>query len=632
MKITEDFKELAPDARIVESEEERQMYSHDIGDIPALMEKALFSTMPYFTLQPESEDDIIKVFRFANKKNIPVIPRGAASWGFGGVIPINSGIVVDMSPSRKIIEFNRENKTVTVQAGARWSDIDIFAKKEGLSLMTYPSSKFSTVGGWLATGGLGINNFRFGHVSKQVEKIRVVVPSGETKTLSPDDREFRYFIGTEGVFGIITEITLKLRIASKGTHPVLFYFETDWKAFEFIGKLIKKFGNKIDNEISNKIENEININVIRFLDENHLHDTNQVIKAGVFKEKPAVLVEVESENDEEKLLKFTGNLNFNDINNIEKAPRHASSYLWNERLFGMKTKRLGPTILASEIIIPIKEVPGFIKKAKKLGENFGVEIGIDSYIVDEKNALLMITFLCDSRKLKYYVNLPLTMMLTKIGTSRGAKPYGLGIWNSPFINQLFNSKMISEFKDYKKKIDPDNILNPGKFFGVRSKWLNIPSLVFNPLVFNPLMNLMIIISPITGRIATLLFGRDEKIEKLDLELSTHACAKCGNCISVCPAYLITKNEAVTAKGKVALAKKIAAGKKITKEEAQSAFLCMHCKACEDICQTNLELMPLWDAMEEKLEKEFGRPEEKIKDFLKKIDESPEYWEMVERNS
>jgi len=301
-------------------------------------------------------------------------------------------------------------------------------------------------------------------------------------------------------------------------------------------------------------------------------------------------------------------------------------------LFGMKTKRLGPTILASEITIPISKSAEFIKKAKNIGKNFGVDVGIDSYVIDNENALIMPNFLCDSRKLKYFVNLPLVAMLTRLGVSMGAKPYGLGIWNSPFIKSVFNPKEISELQDYKKKVDPKGIMNPGKFFGVKSKWLGIPSIAFNPVVFNPAMNIMIIFSPVIGRIATLLFGRDKKIDALDIELSTHACAKCGNCIAVCPAYLITGNEAVTAKGKVALAKKLAEGKSITKEEADNAFLCMHCKACEDVCQTNLELMRLWNVMEKNLEEKFGRPEDKIIEFLKKIDESKEYWEMVERNS
>jgi len=89
---------------------------------------------------------------------------------------------------------------------------------------------------------------------------------------------------------------------------------------------------------------------------------------------------------------------------------------------------------------------------------------------------------------------------------------------------------------------------------------------------------------------------------------------------------------LTAKGKIALAKKLLAGQKVTKEEAAIAFMCMHCKACEEICQTNLELMNLWDALEKRLKEQFEFPEAQIQDFLKKVDDTKEYWDMVERNN
>jgi glycolate oxidase iron-sulfur subunit len=143
---------------------------------------------------------------------------------------------------------------------------------------------------------------------------------------------------------------------------------------------------------------------------------------------------------------------------------------------------------------------------------------------------------------------------------------------------------------------------------------------------------LILLAPVIGKIATLLMGKDKKIDSLDFELTTHACAKCGNCIAVCPAYLVTGNEEVTAKGKIALAIKLIEGRKVTKEEAENVFMCMHCKACEEICQTNLELMMLWDSLEKKVEAKFGRPEEKIAEFLKKVDDSEDYWEMVDRNN
>lgn len=618
MKLTKEFKKIAGDLKIIDTKDEKLIYSHDIGDLPSLLTNTLFNILPHFIVQPENEEDIKKIFRFANDKKIPVIPRGTASWGFGGVIPVNGGIVIDLSPFRKIIDFDKKNRSITAEAGARWSDIDNVVKKEGLSLQTYPSSKFSTVAGWIATGGYGINSFKYGHISKQVESIKVITPSGEVKKLTPNDAEFDYFVSSEGQFGIISEVTLALRETPKTSHPRLFYFKNDKSAFEFIENFTK---DKI-------VSKEIIPNVIRFLDKNHMEDTDNIIHADVFKKKASVLVEFDNPDDDKKFKKY---LSSTDAT-IDEAPHYAASYLWNERLFGMKTKRLGPTILASEVTIPINKTAGFIEKAKKIGHNFGVEVGIDSYILDEKEALVMATFLCDSRKLKYFINLAMISILTRTAVSMGAKPYGLGIWNAPFINNLFDSKELLKLLDYKKKVDPNNIMNRGKFFRVGSKWLNIPSIIFKPSIFNTAIGTMVTLSPVLGKIITLILGKNKKVDKLDIKLSTHACAKCGNCIAVCPAYLITNNEKVTAKGKVALAKKLLSGKHITKKESDSAFLCMHCKACEEVCQTNLELIPIWESIEERLEKKFGRPREAITEFLKKVDESEEYWEMVERNS
>jgi len=616
MNLSEELKQIAGNIRIIDRNEEKQMYSHDIGDVPHIMTKILFDIQPALVVQPRNIEEIQKVLAFADEKKVPLIPRGAASWGFGGVIPTKSGIVMDLSPFRKIRPIDFENKTVTVEAGARWSDIDTIAKKSGLCLMTYPSSKFSTVAGWVSTGGYGINSFRYGHLSKQIESIMVVTPTGQVRSFTPADADFQYYVSTEGQFGIIVEVTLKLRDVPQASFPRLLYFSNDEEAFQFIARFLKTMSAE-----------KMVPNVIRFIDGNHLHETNKILHASVFKEAAAVLMEFSDVVDDEKFTKRTAG-----DEAVVEAPRYVASYLWNERLFGMKAKRLGPTILASEIIIGIDKTAAFVSKAKNLGCHFGVEISIDSYILDDKRALLMTTFLCDSRKLKYFFNMPLVSLLTQKAVSVGAQPYGLGIWNAPFINHLFSPERKQELRAYKEKVDPNHIMNPGKFLAVKSKWGNLPALIFSPSVFGASMNLLNLLAPVVGKTATLFFGKDELIDELDLELSTHACAKCGNCIAVCPAYLVTHNEAVTAKGKVALAKKLYDRHEVTREEAMQAFYCMQCKACEEICQTNLELMALWNALEKRIEEKFGRPEEQIAEFLKKVDDSPEYWDMVEKNN
>ena len=610
----DEFRKTAGDIKIIDKVTEREQYSHDIGDLPPIMTKTLFKTLPDFVVQPKNVDEIKKVLVFANDHKIPVVPRGAASWGFGGVIPTRGGIVIDLSPFRNILAIDIVQKTVTVEAGARWSDIDIMAKKQGLCLMTYPSSKFSTVGGWISTGGIGINSFRYGQLAKQILSMTVVTGSGDVKKLSPTDPDFRYFISTEGEFGIVVEATLKLRDVPQGSYPHLLYFPGDKEAFEFITIFVKETG-----------ADKMNPDTIRFLDENQMADMNQIMRSGIFKVNAAIIIEFSS-SDDEKLFQYF----MTKHGKIEEAPGYVASYLWNERLFGMKTKRLGPSILASEVIIPIKSAVAFIARAKKIGTNFGAEISIDSYIMDADKALIMATFLTDSRRKKYFINIPLVAILTRAAVSFGAEPYGLGLWNAAFVHNLFNKTKYDELRAYKAKTDPNNILNAGKFFGTGSK--GVTSLVFKPVFFGSAMKIMGAWSPVVGRTATALLGKDKKIDSLNYELNLHACAKCGNCLAECPAYLVTGNEAVTAKGKIALAKKLLAGQKVTQEEAATAFMCMHCKACEEICQTNLELMNLWDALETRLKEQFEWPEAQIQEFLKKVDATKEYWDMVERNN
>ncbi len=606
----EELKKHLGDVRIIDGINDREMYSHDIGDLPPFMMKILFRNMPDLVVQPKSIGEVQSIMIVANENRVPVTTRGAASWGFGGVIPVKNGIVIDMSPFRKIAPIDVINKTVTVEAGARWSDIDITAKQYGLCLMTYPSSKFSTVGGWISTGGIGINSFKYGHLSKQIESIKIVTAAGEIRQFSPSDSEFDYYISTEGIFGIVVEVTLKLRDIPYGSYPHLLYFSSDREAFSFVSGLVKELD-----------QGSFNPNVIRFLDENHLNDTNKTMRVDIFEKRAGVLVEFGNPEDDEEFTRYI------EEKKIEETPRYVANYLWNERLFGMKAKRLGPTILASEVIIPVKSAALFIEKAKKIGSNFGVEVSIDSYIIDKNEALIMATFLCDSRRMKYYMNIPLVSILTKAALNLGAKPYGLGLWNAAYINQLFDERTKHELRDYKNRVDPNNILNPGKFFSAGTK--GIMKVVFLPGVFGFLMNMMIGLSPVLGKIITMFLGNEKKVDKLDYELSLHACARCGSCIAECPAYLVTGNEAVTAKGKIALARKLLKNQPVSQDEAWNAFLCMHCKACEDICQTNLELMSLWDILEETLEKKYGRPEAQIKEFLIKVDENDEYWDMVE---
>jgi FAD/FMN-containing dehydrogenase len=70
----DEFRKIAGDVKIIDKAAEREQYSHDIGDLPAIMTKTLFTTMPDFVVQPKNVDEIKKVLAFANDRKIPVVP------------------------------------------------------------------------------------------------------------------------------------------------------------------------------------------------------------------------------------------------------------------------------------------------------------------------------------------------------------------------------------------------------------------------------------------------------------------------------------------------------------------------------------------------------------------------------
>ncbi|MBN1762452.1 MAG: FAD-binding protein [Methanomicrobia archaeon] len=594
------------EARILKGDFERELYSMDIGDVPFV--KRLFDTTPDLVIQPGSVEALKKIVRFANDESVAIVPRGSASSGLGGVVPTIRGLVLDFSAMNRIFALNRaaaEEATLKVQAGVRWSEIEEFLKDEDLSVRAYPSSFFSTVGGWIATGGYGIGSFRFGHLRDHIESIEVMFTSGEITSIRSGDEEFARFFGTEGQFGIILSATLKLRKRPKKSLPHLLYFGSTEAAFSFVRDLIQQA--------------EITPYHIKYVDAAHLGEVNRILDEDLFSEKDAVLVAFEDEKEELSFLAFA------EIRGIH-AEDYLAKYLWHERLFPMKRRGCNKTPLACELVMPLESVVPFLNTLKRKIRSYRVDLNVESHIVSDREALVMLTYASDVRELRAYLaHLTLIPVLTRLGLKFGGVPYGVGIWNSPFLSDKYDKETLRSYRAYKRAVDPWNILNPNKFFAVRTKWANIPGLLFRPFIFRMLVRFARLIAPVLATPgSTTECGAEESV----LEKAAYSCVKCGSCAAHCPAYTVTNEASVIPKNKLMLAKKLLAGGKIAKGDSDKVFLCTHCGMCREICQNDLDLPAAWLELEERLGNRFGRPDEAIRDFVATTESSERYWRLV----
>jgi FAD/FMN-containing dehydrogenase len=594
--------QLGNDAKILGGTFERELYSKDIGEVPFV--ERLFGTIPDIVIQPKSVEALKKIVKFTNKENVALFPRGSGSSGLGAVVPTVNGIVLDFSSLNKIIELNRKNETLKVQTGVRWSELEDFLQDDQLSVRAYPSSFFSTVGGWIATGGYGIGSFQYGHLKDQVESIEVMFPSGEITSVHSDDEEFSYFFGTEGQFGILLTATLKLRKKPKKLLPYLIYFGSSEAAFTFINDLIHA---------------EITPYHIKYVDAPHLEETNNILGEDLFGAKDALLVAFGNENEEQKFLTFSEKQGI-------LADDYLAHYLWHERLFPMKRKGNKPTPLACELLMPRENAVSYLNRVQWVAKQHGVDVQVESHIVGKNEALVMVTFDSDVRVPRTYrAHLMLIPRLMRLGIKFGGAPYGVGIWNTPFINDKFDQRTLEIYKAYKHKVDPRNILNPNKFFAVKTKWAAIPAILFKPRIFRLLVRIASVLSSVLAQPDSLTKrGKNESL----LEETVYSCIKCGSCAAYCPAYNATGDEVLIPKNKLILARKILEGEEIAKCDSDRAFLCMHCGMCRDVCQNDLDLLTAWSELERNLEDRFGKPVDTIQDFVSRLESNEKYWKFV----
>jgi glycolate oxidase len=395
--------------------------------------------------------------KYAFDNEIPIVPRGSSSWGYGGTIPTRGGIVLGLIRLDKISEIDTLKNTVHVGAGVRWEKLLTLLESQNLTFPVYPSSAPSaTIGGWLATGGYGIGSLKYGPVLNHVKDITVVTPKGETLKLNEDEdfEQFKMYFDSEGTLGVITEATLKIQRKPKKIKSVLCSFQDYPTLIEVITKVIeepiKPFFIEIQDREYLELKRTIGINV----------PDVPVLGLFIFEgDTPEV------QTQEEYLRNVV-----NETGGIIQTDTLAKDE-WEERFYYMKIKKAGPTLLAGEVTFPISKLEYVLEETRKIKKKHNLRLGVKAFVIADNTILFMPMFLADERKRwKYLAILPVINEITEVGLKAGGGPYGIGIWNAFFLNKLYGPQKVKELKDRKKRLDPKDIMNPGKLYQVKTRF------------------------------------------------------------------------------------------------------------------------------------------------------------------
>ncbi|MFC2034906.1 FAD-binding and (Fe-S)-binding domain-containing protein [Chloroflexota bacterium] len=568
------------------SKHECEFYDHDIAAMPNLIKPLVGNTRPDGVVQPETEEELVALVRWAAKDGIRLTPRAKASSGYGGVLPVKNGVVVDFFRMNRVLCINKESLTATVQPGIVWEKIDAALEKEELGLKLYPSSyPGSTVGGWLAQGGTGIGSFESGWFRDNVVSARAVLGDGNIKDFSGADLEL--VSDAEGTTGLISEITIKVQpreemdivaIGCPNAHDTQHLIQAIVDEKMPIWSML--FINPRMAEMKNKAP----------LIEHHDQPTEErVLLPGsyiislAFRKKDAG-------NIRQKLSGLTKSYE------AELLSHRIAQHEWDNRFKLMVVKRLGPSLVPAEVVVPLEELGNVMDD---------IEAKVDQPVVKEgvilqqgsggKPEVVILGFIpSDQRKFSYNFVFSLTLTIIKIAEKHGGRPYATGLYFTCKAVAVLGKERIRRLKDFKARTDPKNILNPGKVSagGLLGMMVGIASVL--EFLIRPFGNAVI---TKVGETPT----REVKGIPADVAWYAYACSQCGYCVEECDQFYGRGWESQSPRGKWYWLRKYLEGHtKWNQSMVDTILACTTCELCNLRCSAALPIEPSWLKLRGKL--------------------------------
>ncbi|CAN7565351.1 FAD-linked oxidase C-terminal domain-containing protein [Massilia sp. LjRoot122] len=178
---------------------------------------AAYRQLPMIVTLPTSEEQILAILNTCRELQLPIVPRGAGTGLSGGALPIADGVVISTARLNRIVRVDAYARTAVVQPGVRNLAISEAAAQYGLYYAPDPSSQIAcTIGGNVAENSGGVHCLKYGLTVHNVLRVRVATIEGEIIELGSEALDapgldlLAVFIGSEGMLGIVTEVTVKL--------------------------------------------------------------------------------------------------------------------------------------------------------------------------------------------------------------------------------------------------------------------------------------------------------------------------------------------------------------------------------------------------------------------------------------
>jgi glycolate dehydrogenase FAD-linked subunit len=421
---------------------------------------AVYRQLPMAVVLPETIGQVQNIMRLCQSQQVPVVARGAGTGLSGGALPLADGVLLSLSKFKSILHIDPHNAMATVQPGVRNQAISEAAAEYGLYYAPDPSSQIAcTIGGNVAENSGGVHCLKYGLTVHNILMLKVVTMEGELLTIgaetldSPGYDLLALMTGSEGMLGIIVEVTVKLLPRPERAQVVLAAFNDVSRAGEAVGAIIAAGIIPAGLEMMDKLA---------------IRAAEDFVHAGYPCDAEAILLcELDGTNAEvsEYIMAVRSILTASGATEVRTAVDEAERQLfWKGRKSAFPAVgRISPDYYCMDGTIPRHQLPHVLRRISEMSVEYGLAVA-NVFHAGDGNLHPLILF--DANKegeLHRAEELGRSILLLCVevgGTITGE--HGVGMEKIDAMCIQFRGPELNQFHAVKAAFDPAGLLNPGK--------------------------------------------------------------------------------------------------------------------------------------------------------------------------
>jgi len=421
-----------------------------------------FQARPAAVVIPETQSEVIAAVRTCHRFGLPFVPRGSGTSLSGGSLPVKEGVVIALNRLNRILRLDPQQRIAVVEPGVVNLDITKAAAPYGLLYAPDPSSQpICTIGGNVAFNSGGAHCLKYGMTSNHVLGLKVVLPDGEVAELggeSLDGVDADYtglFVGSEGLFGIALEITVRL-LPKPETYRTLL---AAYRSLEAAG-----------DAVSSVIASGLLPGALEIMDNLSIQAAEAAVKPGYPLDAAALLiVELEGEHSQVEAewarLKAVIDASNPYLTRVARNDEERMK-IWKGRKSAFSAVgRLSPDYIVQDGVVPRRRLGEALAEIEKLSAKWGIRVA-NVFHAGDGNLHPLIMF--DGRepgalhRAEELASEIIDLCIRLGGSITGE--HGVGMEKRQYMPRQFAPADMDAMWALRKVIDPDELANRGKVF------------------------------------------------------------------------------------------------------------------------------------------------------------------------